>query len=381
MAFPFLLEEFVLAVRNGMPNGIFSAFRYGAGEAWNEFLVRMEEGTMVIACFLVPQVAIDCLFYRGFLLVPFNIVYYNVLSIGGGPNIYGTESWDFYFRNLLLNFHVWFLLALLALPLMLVERSLRTTPGTSSSSHRGIVFLSPFYLWLAIFTLQPHKEERFMYPAYPALALNASVALHTILAYTGSTNPKDVISKIPLQLHFVTIITFVAGSLALSVFRTVGTITAYDAPLSIYKPLHSAHIAHPGDTVCLGKEWYRFPSHFLLPEGVRAKFIKSEFRGLLPGEFYESSANDSLGIYPATYMIPPGMNPYNEEDPGKYTELRHCTFLVDSNLPSTKATKYEPNYIADTEHWERVKCLPFMDSAATGTLGRIGWIPNLPFHT
>jgi alpha-1,2-mannosyltransferase len=37
--------------------------------------------------------------------------------------------------------------------------------------------LSGFYIWLGVLSLQPHKEERFMYPAYPLLGLNAAVSL------------------------------------------------------------------------------------------------------------------------------------------------------------------------------------------------------------
>ena len=35
----------------------------------------------------------------------------------------------------------------------------------------------PFYAWLAIFSLQPHKEERFLYVVYPILCFNASVGV------------------------------------------------------------------------------------------------------------------------------------------------------------------------------------------------------------
>ena len=92
--------------------------------------------------------------------------------------------------------------------------------------------------------------------------------------------------------------------------------TAYSAPLSIYKPLFKSTIAPPGTTVCLGKEWYRFPSSFNLPHDVHAKFIKSEFSGLLPGEFSAAAATDRF--FPGTHVIPPGMNDENLEDPGKY---------------------------------------------------------------
>ena len=94
--------------------------------------------------------------------------------------------------------------------------------------------------------------------------------------------------------------------------------TAYSAPLSIYKPLFKSTMAPPGTTVCLGKEWYRFPSSFNLPHDVHPKFIKSEFSGLLPGEFSTAAAAATDRFFPGTHVTPPGMNDENLEDPGKY---------------------------------------------------------------
>jgi alpha-1,2-mannosyltransferase len=129
--------------------------------------------------------------------------------------------------------------------------------------------------------------------------------------------------------------------------------------------------------VCLGKEWYRFPSSFSLPYGVHAKFIKSEFSGLLPGEF--SEANAGFGLFPGTWLNPPGMNDENMEDEGKYTNVDHCTFLVDSRLPSASPTALEPSYISDSTHWEKLKCESFLDASQTHLVGRLLYIPDLPF--
>lgn len=108
----------------------------------------------------------------------------------------------------------------------------------------------------------------------------------------------------------------ISNTLRSSVDLFLGHMSAYSAPLKVYKPLFDPAVARPGDTVCLGKEWYRFPSSFNLPQGVRAKFIKSEFSGLLPGEF--SQADAALGMFPGTWMVPSGMNDENLEDPSKY---------------------------------------------------------------
>jgi alpha-1,2-mannosyltransferase len=359
MIIPFLVEEVLL----------------GALTEWEDrigLLYRLLDAAARCLLVVAIQVGVDTVAYRKLVFVPFNIVWYNVFG-ANGPDLYGVEPWHFYLRNLFLNFHVWAVLALLSMPLLISQHFLSTKGATKASSLRGIVYLAPFYLWLAIFTLQPHKEERFMYPAYPALALNAAVAFHIILANLGSTNPKDLVAKIPVHLRLLAILGFVVVSLGLSASRTVGTITAFGAPLEIYTPLVETNIANDGDVLCLGKEWYRFPSHYLMPKTMRARFIKSEFSGLLPGEFAESQ-----GTFSGTWKVPLGMNDENREDMGKYTDLDRCDFLVDSNLPSTVPSPLEPNYIQDEANWEKVECLPFLDAASTGLLGRLGWIPDSP---
>jgi alpha-1,2-mannosyltransferase len=40
--------------------------------------------------------------------------------------------------------------------------------------------LSPFYLWFAIFTAQPHKEERFLFVVYPLICFNAVMTLFMV---------------------------------------------------------------------------------------------------------------------------------------------------------------------------------------------------------
>lgn len=363
MAAPFLFEELLFAWLSNM-------------EGARNLVLRVLTGSFWVLVTLTAQVGIDCFFYKKVALVPFNIVWYNVFG-GKGPDLYGTEPWHFYLRNLFLNFHFWLILGLLAMPLLVLQQFWKGKVTTKANYIRGIIFLAPFYIWLAIFTLQPHKEERFMYPAYPALILNAAMGLNVILSSLGSNNPADAISKIPVQIRFGAILAFLATTVFISIFRTFGSVDAYGAPLAIYKPLHQANFTRAGDTVCLSKEWYRFPSHFLLPEGVRAKFVKSEFSGLLPGEF--SEAGQGFGLFPGAWLPPPGMNDENIEDIGKYTDIKRCNFLVDSHLPSTQPTTREPSYILDSNTWDRVKCLPYLDTASTGLLGRLGFVPNLSF--
>ena len=63
--------------------------------------------------------------------------------------------------------------------------------------------------------------------------------------------------------------------------------------------------------ICVGKEWYRFPSSFFLPsERHHIAFLRSHFKGLLPKPF-ERGAN-------GTWVIPTEMNDQNREEPSRY---------------------------------------------------------------
>jgi len=266
-------------------------------------------------------------FYKTLVVVPLNIVLYNIFSgPGRGPEIYGTEPWHFYIRNLLLNFNIWFVLAVVALPLFAIQKLRTTYPnqGGTAGGLRGFIFLSPFYVWIAIFSLQPHKEERFMYPAYPALALNAAMALHIILAAFGQSDPMTLIGKIPARLKLFVVSIAMIGSIDIGLARIYGIYTAYSAPLKIYEPLE--RLGNHGDSVCFGKEWYRFPSSYHLPNNMHAKFIKSEFDGLLPGEF--SEAGTGFGTWSGAWLIPAGMNDQNIEDMGKYVSVIPLTYDI-----------------------------------------------------
>ena len=330
------------------------------------------------------DVAINTFFYRKPEFVAWNIVKYNIFSQSGGPELYGTEPVTFYFRNLLLNFNIWFPLALAVLPLALLQDLLGRTPGRFLGL-RTLAITAPFYLWFAIFSLQPHKEERFMYPAYPFLALNAAMSSHILLTAIGTSSPGSLISKIPAKLRLASVSAVFLAAATLSLARIYGTYAAYSAPLAIYAPLGAgaspeSGVGADGASVCFGKEWYRFPSSYFLPRGMHARFIRSEFRGLLPGEFAEAGAA-APGFRAGTWLPPSGMNDQNQEDPGKYVDIGACDFLVDTQYPLDQGEKppAEPDYVGDEENWEVVTCEPFLDAARTHPVARAVWVPDLPF--
>lgn len=169
----------------------------------------------------------------------------------------------------------------------------------------------PFYLWFFIFTAQPHKEERFMFVAYPALCINAAIAYHVILTAWGGLSNHFTKGRSQELLNWTILVLPITITALISLSRSLAIVTAYSAPIDIY----SALPANATGNLCLGKEWYRFPSSYFLPDNVRAKFIKSAFDGLLPGEFPEALSGWKR---PGTWMIPERMNDLNIGDSSKY---------------------------------------------------------------
>ncbi|CAZ83103.1 unnamed protein product [Tuber melanosporum] len=331
-------------------------------------LLRLAKGGAVSLILLASIVGVDYLAYRKLEIVPLNIVLYNVFSgAGKGPNVYGTEPWWFYLANLTLNFNILLPLALASYPLLILyylacrSVAIGVTPRMASIS-------LPFYLWLAVFTTQPHKEERFMFVAYPALCINAAVSYHIILTVWGGLSGRLTNGKAREFLDRTVIVAPLSLAMIASIGRILAVTSGYSAPLHVYSVLPSDAQGY----LCLAKEWYRFPSSYFLPDGIRVKFVKSAFDGLLPGEFPETGDPWSR---PGTWMIPSGMNDENKGDPSKYVSLELCDYMVESYF-SRPVEEFEADYALDQGQWESVYCENFLDSTQTGMLGRTLWVPS-----
>ena len=170
------------------------------------------------------------------MIAPFNIVKYNVFS-GHGPDLYGTEPWTYYLFNGLLNFNVCFILALLVWPLQGLLQLCVTLPERNPQFLPISLSQLSMYLWLSVFWLQPHKEERFLYPVYPLICVAASISVDTIQKlYFG------VLVKIKTK-HYLEhtqwiSLAFLFGTSLLSVSRVAGLYQNYHAPLDIWMHLN-----------------------------------------------------------------------------------------------------------------------------------------------
>ena len=323
------------------------------------------------------MVAVDSLAYGRIVFVPWNIIKYNIFGGSSrGPDLYGTEPWSFYIANLFINFNIITPLALISLPALFftylfdskrvggplsstssAEKEKDNALGLRSSPYTLLLIrLAPFYVWFLILTAQAHKEERFFFPAYPFLAFNAAVTIYLMrgwleAAYIKVTRSPYRASQTSLfQLATLSVVVFTG---LVSVSRILAQSYYFHAPLEIvhhletkelvrvlnvtgfipkplppppharsseeytpridYGPLKSFNI-----TLCLGKEWHRFPSHFLVPDGVNVEFVKSEFDGMLPRHFIKGEADSLLWRRNGTSFVPEDLNDLNKEDPRHY---------------------------------------------------------------
>ncbi|XP_072774217.1 alpha-1,2-mannosyltransferase ALG9 isoform X2 [Taeniopygia guttata] len=315
--------------------------------------------------FLVPLVVVDSYYYGKLVVAPLNIVLYNVFT-PHGPDLYGTEPWYFYFINGFLNFNVVFVLALLVLPLTCLMECLLQKFRVQNLGRPYWLTLAPMYIWILIFFSQPHKEERFLFPIYPLICLSAAVALSALQRYRLE---HYTVSSNWLALGTV----FLFGLLSLS--RSVALFKGYHGPLDLYPEFHriatdpSIHTVPEGRPVhvCVGKEWHRFPSSFLLPDNWQLQFILSEFRGQLPKPFAKGPM--------ATRSIPTDMNDQNKEEPSRYIDISKCHYLVD--LDTATESPREPRYSSNKEEWLTIAYKPFLDASRSSRLLRAFYIPLL----
>ncbi|XP_062392099.1 alpha-1,2-mannosyltransferase ALG9 isoform X2 [Sardina pilchardus] len=335
---------------------------------WKSFIMWAAAALLI---FLVPVVLIDSYYYGKLVIAPLNIVLYNVFT-PHGPDLYGTEPWHFYFLNGFLNFNIVFALALFSLPLTALMEALLQRFNVQNLGRPYWLTLSPMYLWMLVFFTQPHKEERFLFPIYPLICLCGAVALSSLQKCYHF-----LFQRYRLEHYTVSSNWLALGSVllfaVLSLSRSVALFRGYHAPLDLYPEFHriakdpNIHTVPEGRpvNVCVGKEWYRFPSSFLLPNNWQLQFIQSEFRGQLPKPY----PSDLW----ATRMIPTEMNDQNLEETSRYVDLKQCHYLVDLAL-ETEAPR-EPRYAANKEDWSIIVVKPFLDASRSSKFFRAFFVP------
>jgi alpha-1,2-mannosyltransferase len=158
----------------------------------------------------------------------------------------------------------------------------------------------------------------------------------------------------------------------------------------------------PTIKLCYGKEWFRYPGSYLIPEGIEVDWIKGEFDGMMPMKWQKSLPSKSMWKREQTRTIIGGrFNNQNEENMNAYVSLAmvfciitlripiltafvrtcqvnasECTYIIDSSMPSADPTVLQPDYAADVENWDRLFCTPFLDASLTPWWARVIYLPG-----
>lgn len=325
------------------------------------------------ATIFIPMVVIDSSYFGKLTIAPLNIIFYNVFT-SHGPNLYGTEPWTFYFINGFLNYNIVWICALLT-PLLLFITSF-VVPAKSKATLYLPHYLSlaPLYLWLSVFILQPHKEERFLYPIYPMIALCGAISIDAVQKMIYRV--KTLIWPPQVRSHYLDHTMWLAAiamivSTVLGLSRITALYLNYHAPLDLMMDLNTFYTqhTHPDNityNVCVGKDWYRFPSSFFLPSSnFRLRFLKSDFKGILPA-YYDESEKGSAIVH--SYF-----NDLNQENEAMYFNYTKCHFLFD--LDTGKTSELEPNYVTRTKDWVVLKAMQFLKTEKSHKFFRAFYVP------
>lgn len=253
-----------------------------------------------------------------------------------------------------------------------------------NSSHW--ICLSGLLLWFLVFVVQSHKEERFMFPAYPLLCLCAAFSIEMVHKSVTYLVPRlaYIYSSLVLLFVFVSVFLSISRGLALykGLLRMVNIVhsnlldfffSGFHAPFDTWMELGKIHhdlnitkLKNPVN-VCVGKEWHRFPNSFFLPDSTnwKVRFIESEFRGQLPKPYSET--------FDGTRIIPTDMNHLNVEEPSRYINTTECHFLIDTD--HREYGPRDPPYSKDTENWEILISNPFLDTMNSPVIWRAFYLP------
>ncbi|KAK6459475.1 Alg9-like mannosyltransferase family-domain-containing protein [Scheffersomyces xylosifermentans] len=339
----------------------------------NGKIVSIIIGCIAGSSIIVGTVVVtDSYLYSKNLLVPLNIVLYNVFGgEGEGPEIFGVEDFSYYVLNLLLNFNIIAILAYVGLVVNPILYGKITLLSVISSV--------PLFIWSFIFFSQPHKEERFLYPIYPLISLNAALLTPKLFTFVNRVVEKVFPRHQNLQRSFSALsqVVFVLLIFVISFLRIVNLVENYSAPLESFTSISQLEPSDHIKNVCMGREWYHYPNSFFLPDNFRLRFVKSGFDGLLPGDFNESYNN----LRDITSYVPPNMNNKNLFEEDKVIDFALCDYYVD-NTQQVGEDEYqiikrnEEGQLEVDPEWKVLECNKLINPDGNHRgIGRLIYVP------
>jgi len=278
------------------------------------------QGLLVVFVSAIGSLAIDTYMYDKVTFPPLNIALYNAFG-GTGDELYGVEPASYYVMNLLLT------VGLVSFPLIVISPlTLLLQPQASNTSQYKstppalIVLCAPAVLWLAVMFSRPHKEERFLYPIYPVLTTMAAHTLVCVCDMFESTLSRFLNGATTSVLRRIAILFVFALAITCGVSRVVASRKNYGGYMNLWSQVHAV-VPSSNTTVCMGGDWYTFPSHFFLPEQAHLGYVEDNFHGLLPQPFPPGPRGASR-----TPLLP--VNDRNEEERSHYIPLNSCDYVV-----------------------------------------------------
>lgn len=194
-------------------------------------------GVLGLLAGLIATVGIDSMFWKELVWPELNAFLFNVIE--GQSSAWGTEPFSFYFVNALPRLLLNPLVYLIAIPVTLRNPALR----------RPILpLLAPSMCFVTLYSLQPHKEWRFIIYIVPVLTATAALGA----GYLWNRRDRSVFARIASRL----LILSTAASFLLSNLVILPASAANYPGAQALKALHNYHDRHSlsssGASVYLG---------------------------------------------------------------------------------------------------------------------------------
>ncbi|KAM7542378.1 hypothetical protein Aperf_G00000012278 [Anoplocephala perfoliata] len=306
---------------------------------------------------LFPMLLVDSFYYGKLICATWNIISYNALSSlkgGSSSQLYGTEGMSYYVNNYLLNYNILIVFVVVFTVPIFFYAFFKASLKNAQIIHQRIfkllsIAISPFLIWNLVFFAQSHKEERFLFPCFPCLELLAVILLCSLFFNQPSK------ATIHMSISVIFIISFLIFFVALSFLRILALSYGYSAPIFLMQHLPDSGVQK---TLCIGRDWHHFPSHFLLPRenhAWRVHFLRSNFSGQLPGKFAEG-----VGVIQATRVPSSHFNDLNLPEEGTFFNLSRCDYILDR---VSKPGQNEVQYSDDTKTWRILMTKPILERA------------------
>uniref|UniRef100_A0A3Q2FPT4 Mannosyltransferase n=1 Tax=Cyprinodon variegatus TaxID=28743 RepID=A0A3Q2FPT4_CYPVA len=128
---------------------------------------------------------IDCLFYEKWTLVQFNFIKFNILH--GVAGFYGSHPWHWYFTQ--------------GFPVVIGPHLPFFLHGCSLAFRKYRILLVTVLWTVAVYSLLPHKEFRFIYPVLPFCMIFCGISLTRLKAWRRAAAALLLVSNLALALY------------------------------------------------------------------------------------------------------------------------------------------------------------------------------------